>query len=365
MKLTLAINEEGDLEDVAISEIHRKINNICAVIYDQLTEIYKEKNYKGLFQTKLEVEDSKKFIEESRINKIHPLDWLQTQNLKNEVELVVSKQVLLAVTSDLINFIFESMHVAKRGKMTVAYALLRKPFADELMVLEQLLIDRTEFINRFFHIGEPNNYDPSNRKINKLEIIERVFQKIDDALLYDSQLIYDLRYNKSFEGGINAITNQALHIVTTDKNYKTTEQNFNFVFSQKSDFNRYFANYYLVVPNLLFYAVAVIDAIVFNFLNDERNQNIKALKKLRRTLGLLQVLELNIVASKPKIEKVYKIICDELLFTCGKCRKKTQIERADLDLFFEIENFICIHCFTTLVHTKSSMKVIKKLCNII
>lgn len=363
MGLTLTIDENED--DVAIPERYIKVNNICAVIYDQLTEVYKEKNYKNLFHTSITGENASKFIEETKKDKIYALDWLKSHNLTDEIELVVSKQILAAVTSDLLNFIFESMHAAKRGKMTVAYALLRKPFADELFILEQLLIDRTEFINRFFHIGNPETYDPSNRKLNKKEIIEKVFEKIDSFYLYDAELIYDLRYNKAFNAGINGATNQALHIVTTDKNYKTTEQNFNFVFSQKSDFNRYFANYYLVVPNLLFYAVSVIDAIIFNFLDDEKNQNIRAFKKLRRTIGFLQILEINNVVSKSKIDNVFKIICQDLQFTCGKCKKKTHIERADLDLYFEIENFICVHCFRTLLHTKTSLKTLRNLCDLL
>ena len=255
MRLTLAIGEDDDLHDVAIPEKYIRVNNICAVIYDQLTELYHDKNYRNLFQTSIEGEFAKKF-DETKKNKIHALDWLKSLNLTNEIELVVSKQVLAAVTSDFINFVFESMHAAKRGKMTVAYAPLRKPFADELLILQQLLIDRTEFINRFFHIGNPDTYDPSNRKLDKKEIIRKVFEKLDASFLYDAELIYDLRYNKAFDAGINGISNQALHIVTSDKNYQTTEQNLNFVFSQKEDFKNYFDNYYLVVPNLLFYAVS-------------------------------------------------------------------------------------------------------------
>lgn len=365
MRLTLAIEEDDNLDDIAIPKKYIKVNNICAVIYDQLTELYHNKNYRNLFQTSIEGEFAKKFIEETKKDKIHALDWLKSQNLTSEIELVVSKQLLAAVTSDFINFVFESMHAAKRGKMTVAYALLRKPFTDELLILEQLLIDRTEFINRFFHIGNPNTYDPSNRKLDKKEIIRKVFEKLNASFLYDAELIYDLRYNKAFDAGINGISNQALHIVTSDKNYQTTEQNFNFVFSQKEDFKNYFDNYYLVVPNLLFYAVSVIDEIAFNFLEDEKNKNIKALKKLRRSIGFLMLLEISNIGSKSKIDKIFKIISDKLKFKCGKCRKTTQIERADLDLFFEVENFICIHCFRTLTHSKSSLKTIRNLCDII
>jgi hypothetical protein len=55
--------------------------------------------------------------------------------------------------------------------MTVAYALLRKPLTDELIILEQLLTDNQNFICRFFHSGNPNKHEPSNRNIDKKKII--------------------------------------------------------------------------------------------------------------------------------------------------------------------------------------------------
>ena len=51
---TLVI-EKG--EKVFIPRKYRKIHNLCAIIYDQLTEIYKEKNYKPLFSTDFEFKD--------------------------------------------------------------------------------------------------------------------------------------------------------------------------------------------------------------------------------------------------------------------------------------------------------------------
>lgn len=71
--------------------------------------------------------------------------------IKNkDLELILTKHIILSITSDFINFVFESLYCAKRGKITVAYALIRKPFTDELLILEQLLYNRSDFIYRFF-----------------------------------------------------------------------------------------------------------------------------------------------------------------------------------------------------------------------
>ncbi|WP_343697143.1 hypothetical protein [Flavobacterium sp.] len=358
MRLTLSI-EEG--EEVFISKKHQKINDLCAIIYDQLTEIYIEKNYKNLLKTEIITKEHQKFIDELNAGDIHALDYLKANNLDHEIELIISKHIFLAVTSDLINFLFESLHCAKRGKMTVAYSLLRKPFLDELFILEQLLVDRTDFVKRFFHDGNPEKYDPSNPKIDKKEIIEKAISKIRFNYFYDVDLIYDLRYNKSFESGINSSTNQALHIVTKDKNYKTAEQNLNFVFSIKEDMNKYFANYYFVVPNLLFYTVSVIDEIAFNFLQDDKNKQVKVIKEFRRIIAYLFFTEFANISSKKKNEKILKHFYNHLMFKCPVCKHNNQIERADLELFYQIENFICTKCFNTLIHDKKSVNVIQSL----
>jgi len=360
MRLTLAI-EEG--EEVNIPKKYHEINNICATIYDQLTEIYTDKNYLNLSKTTIDTNDAHKFVSDLKSGDQHALDWLKTNGLNDEIELVISKQVLLAVVSDFINFIFESMHCAKRGKMTVAYALLRKPFLDELFLLEQILVDRKDFVRRFFHIGNPDEYDPSNNKIDKKVIIKKALEKINFNYFFDDDLIYDLRYNKSFEAGINGSANQALHIVTRDKNYKTTEQNLNFVFSQKDDFKNYFENYYFIVPNLLFYAVSIIDEIVFEFLRDDKNQDIKAIKEFRRIIGFLIFTEFTKVSNKRKNEKILNFFYKDLIFRCDNCKHENKMDRADMELFFQIENFICAECFNTVLHSKKSIKVIRDLLN--
>lgn len=164
MKTVLYI-EDGD--DILLPKKYHKINNICAIIYDQLTEIYNEYSYNELKHTSFKFTANSVLVEELKANKIHALDWLKQNNLNNEITSVLTKHLISAIVHDFLNFMFESLNCAKKGKMTVAYALLRKPITDELLILEQLLVDKTEFIDRFFHIAIPDNYDPSSKQINK------------------------------------------------------------------------------------------------------------------------------------------------------------------------------------------------------
>lgn len=345
-------------EKIFLPKKYHKINNLCAIIYDQLTEIYKDLNYEDLKKTDIKFKGNERLLNELRAGYINALDWLKLNEMNSEIEVVLTKQILLSIVSDFINFMFESMHCAKRGKVIVAYALLRKPLTDELLILEQLLGNRTEFINKFFHSGNPDDYDPSNKNIDKKTIIEQAIKKLRIGIFTSSDFIYDLRYNKSFEAGINGISNHALHIVTKDKNYKTSNQSLNFVFDQKEKFDRYYKHYYELVPYLLLYSVSIIDELVFDLLPDENNQNLKTVKEFRRLIGLILTLEYS-GYSKKKSKVMFDKMLENLIITCPNCGRKNQIERADCELFFETEVLLCTNCFEQLLSNDDSIKIIE------
>ena len=159
----------------------------------------------------------------------------------------------------------------KKGKLSVAYALLRKPFTDELLLLEQLLADKEEFIDRFYIQGDPDLYDPQPRKykINNESTIKRAIDKLTSTTAIDAEFIFNVRYDKACEYGINGISNKALHIVTSDYNYKTQNQNLNFIFATQESRESMWQHFYYSVPYLLIYTASVVDEIIFSYLPDE------------------------------------------------------------------------------------------------
>ena len=348
----IAIQED---EDILIPVEYHKTNDLCAIIYDQLTELFIEENYKGLKATTVDLNKGTIKTKELKEKTINSIDWLKENKLTDEIELILSKEILMAVTSDFMDFISESLHSAKRGKMTVAYALLRKPITDLLLILEQLLVDKKEFISRFYHNGDPKSYDPSNRKVNKLDIIEQAVKKIRIGSLFTPKHIYNLRYNKESEIGLNGLTNKALHIVTSDRNYKTEEQNLNFVFSNNENYDSYYKHYYNIIPYLLIYSVSIIDELVFKILKDNDNQKLKILKEFKRLIGILLLTEYNDTEAKKRHSKIFNLISDRVKIKCPNCENINSIEKADCELFFQAEVLLCSSC-TANILTKESIE---------
>jgi len=361
MRPILAIEKD---EVVFIPKKYHKVNDLCAIIYDQLTEIYKQENYSLLTYASIPIEKGKKkFMKELKNGELHILDWLNENNYTNEIDDFLTKHLTLRIASDFLNFMFESLHCAKRGKMTVAYALLRKPLTDELLILEQLLVDNKDFISRFFHSGNPDEYDPSNKIIEKKKIISEAISQIRIGFFNSADLIYDLRYNKECESGINGISNHALHIVTRDKNYKTSNQNLNFIFSEPEDFERYYDHYYNFVPLLLIYAVSIIDELIFKFLPDKSNQNLKVVKEFRRLIGYFLLSEYLGLISKKENDKLFSKLGNSITYNCEKCGKTNSLKRKDFIRFFETEDFYCNKCGAGLLNSDDDINVLDKIMN--
>ena len=337
----------------------RKVNNICAILYDQLTEIFTLENYESLNHTEITHPEIAKVKDKLENEKLHILDWLKEKDAIEEITIVLTKHLVMSISSDFVNFMYESLRCAKNGKMTVAYALLRKPLTDELLILEQLLINKKDFVHRFFMDGKIKNYDPSSNTINKEEIINKVVKKLFLNPILIPDYIYEVRYDKSCDFGLNGLTNQALHIVTNDFHYRTEDQNLNFVFSNEEDIKRYREHYYTFVPYLLIYAISVIDGIIFDLLKDKDNQNLRYVKAIRRLTGFLLLNKYTKAIDKKSVERIFKIIGDGMPKECHICGNSNTVVQADFKLFFETEAFICQNCFNNYLSTDESVQSIK------
>lgn len=347
-------------DEVILPKRYHRINNLCAIVYDQLTEILVDKNYDELKVTSISFDKKEKsVIDQLKDRNLHALDWLKKNNLNDELATVLTKHITLSILSDFVSFMYESLNCAKKGKMSVAYALLRKPLTDELLILEQLLYDKERFIDKFFHDGDPNNYDPSSREIDKRLIIKHALEKSKPNILFTEDLIYELRYDKSSQNGINGISNHALHIVTKDKNYKTDNQNFNFIFSNEEDMTEYWDHYYYFVPYLLMYSVNIIDSLIFQFLQDNDNLNIKAVKSFRRLVGLVLWTENTQQDMKQANEIMFKAFSSCITMECPKCRRKVNFTKPDFELFFDSKLFLCPKCFVNLLSVPNAVDPIR------
>jgi len=339
MRKEVIFIEKG--ERAPLPSKYRPLNNLCAVLYDHLTELFTGDVYKPLMSTTMTFQNDEQ-ARKWQPGSLHVLDYLKEAGYNEQLTTVLTKHILLSVVSDMVNFAFESISCAKRGKMTVAYALLRKPFRDELLLLENLLNSPDDFIQKLFHNGDPKEYDPSKLKEAKvMQIMEEACQKVSPKIFEVPQL-YDFRYNRDYPLGISGFSDQALHIVTDNGKYPTSNQNLNFVFSNQDDIKRYWSHYYRLLPYLLLYTAAVVDAIAFLYLDGDDAKHRKNEKIVQRFLGMILWLEKAFPGKKDRIGE--SLSDSPFQVTCDHCGRSNELDVADYELYFYTQRLICPNC---------------------
>lgn len=337
------------------------INDICAIIYDQITDLLANSSYDPYFKhTAFTVNpELHQSIEGLGNGDTHVLDWLAQNNMNDEVCTTLTKHISLSILSDFANFVYESLSCAKKGKISVAYSLLRKPFTDELLLLEQLLSNKEDFIQKFFYNGDPEHYDPASRNIRRnkkeKEIIENAVQKLTLDSFLSPEIIYSVRYDKSFANGINGMTNKALHIVTTDNNYKTLNQNLNFIFSSGPGYyEKHCEHFFYFVPILLIYSAAIADELLFQYLPEEEHKIEKVLRSFKRLVAY------SFLHDKGN-ETLLDALSQTLQYKCEDCNRNKDIDKADYELFLRTGLFVCDKCFKPATFTIESIDPIRQL----
>lgn len=328
------------IEENTISKLpktHHKNHNLCVLLYDQLLNVLDKEQ---LTKTNFDYDPKTQIlINELRNKEVNILDWLKENNLNKSILEFLEKEITRAVSADFSKYIYHALNAAQMGQMTVAYSLLRKPLTDELLILEQLLNDPDDFINRFFYIGNPTKYDPSSEK-SKENIIESAVQKIDLGYLFEFDFIHNLRYDKEMGVGFNRFSNQSIHIVTNDRNYKTPNQSLNFVFNSKTEIDFYWTHFYELLPYLLIYSYSVIDEILYQYWDEDKTFQLKNLRNFHRWCAFQKYIGHNSAGENKNNYGNLKM----LNLICPKCHSHIHFEKADLELFLQTNHIICPKC---------------------
>lgn len=339
----MLIIESGD--EVVLSPEHHALHNIGVRLHDQMADILMNEGYAPFRKVSFDIPKNAPFIEELNSGRMDVLEFMAASGMKAELTELLVSDVVQALLADFLHFLHESLSAAKRGKISVAYALLRKPMTDLLLLFEQIMVNKEEFIDRFYHTGAPIGYDPSFANLDKKAIVVAATNKLALRDLFPDDIIYDIRYNKDAKAGIAGFTHQALHIVTRNPHFHTRNRDFNFVFDSVESLGEYWANYYLVVPFLLFYAASVIDEIVFEFMPMRvRAKQVKNIQRFMLFSGLQSVQQSEEITFSE--DEMFTPILDALAHTCKECNHAVRFTKPDLILFSQSTVMLCDECFT-------------------
>lgn len=176
---------------------------------------------------------------------------------------IITSNILNAIISDICQFLQIALLASLQKRLTVTFALIRKPFVYNLLVILRLYFTN-DFLNRF---NNEEKFDTA--KLNEYDIQELL--KVSEEVLFSKSIkavdIYNIVFNPASPDSIKNMSNKALHPSTTQNKSNLTEiQNQNFVFSTEKSIETQCDYLYRKLPLLLIYLNEVLEFIVFDYI---------------------------------------------------------------------------------------------------
>lgn len=343
-------------EEVHLSEQYRFSHNLCVHFYDDIVIFLKNDIFLEQSSITFSFKDAKRPAKDTDI-----INWLSQNGYEHEVADVMHKHVLFALLADVCFFVHEALSSMKRMKTTVALHLLRKPFLESLLLLEQLIVDSKGFLKKFSQDSE--FYDPGKLKDQeKLQIITEVTTKLFSNKLFDPNVIFNFRYDKKSPSSIYAASNQAIHLVTTrHPSYKTGKENLNLLFANQQDIESQVDYFYFALHHLLYYTAEVVE-----FLMQERKVvelNESNYRRLLRLIGYMFHSERETDVTVDK-KPILDHLSSKYELQCPKCNSQNVIYKVDFFTLFTEKHLSCKHCLHELTEDLKALKPLFSLLDI-
>lgn len=318
----------------------------CFFLHDLLADVVVSGEKARIFNVSIKLRNKSDAEEMSKRSGEELATWLEDNGYKDIVYLLTYKQICVALLSDLCHFVYEALECSQKGKLTVTYALLRKPFKENLFYLEWLLADPADFLRRF-HFNSIKDLSVSgSRSVSperKIAIIRKAMDKTKKKHWINPEFIYQLRYDKSVEFGLEKLWQRANHLITTFKFLETEDKNFNFVFSDDATRQSQWDYLYSFFPILLFHTMEIVEALIATFA--KRKNEEYDITQLRTSIGLLLWIEdgpwkLSLSSARENIAKSM----DEAELRCPECEVQIAYDKANLKLLYEEGALECRKC---------------------
>lgn len=227
-------------------------HELCFLTHDFMAELLRSAEEQGAFTREItfkDDEDRRAFESAEDV-----FAWFETTGRLDERAEFLRQTVFPALLADFLHFIYEALEASRKAKLSVAYALLRKPIQEVLFVLESIAADLSVFSE--YLVNDPHRLH--SQKAGGVEAHTRRIGQVLDAMnardRFDPAYLAQLRYDKGAEDGFDGPCNTATHLFTSHDAIRTEKMNINFIFSGWEQKLSQWAFLYSRLPYVLAYA---------------------------------------------------------------------------------------------------------------
>jgi hypothetical protein len=237
---------------------HRAAHQLCFTVHDVMTQLLVSGLNASAFVMPIDFRDEADRLAFEEADDVFV--WLeQSRRVDERVALLVTT-VFPAVLSDMLHCFYEALEASRKGKLAIAFMLIRKPLQESLLLLESVIADRSDF-------AEKMSSDPvklGNKYVGGIEAHTKRIQKVLDVIgephRFDSEYLARLRYDKARDG-FDGVCNKAMHLFTHHKAIRTEPLNINFIFSNPDSMLTQWSYLYSRLPYLLVYIHRIVEHV--------------------------------------------------------------------------------------------------------
>jgi hypothetical protein len=247
---------------IYLPEKHHSSHKNCEFLLQQIEDFVSRKEYSVLRTQTVQFDDEPVLLEGEDI-----LDYLDRIGRRDQHETILKNAILGGVISDSVHFLQLAFHASLQRRLTVTFALIRKPFCYNLLVILRAFL--TEDFFQSFNTKE--NFDTTKLSNDDKKLLLKTSGSIL-ATPMDTDVLYEIIFDNTSPDSIINMSNRALHPSTTQNKVNLTgRKNLNFVFSNEENIDSQWDYLYKKLPFLLLYFNELLESLVFgtNALDDQ------------------------------------------------------------------------------------------------
>ncbi|RYE27595.1 MAG: hypothetical protein EOP48_34375 [Sphingobacteriales bacterium] len=197
----------------------------------------------------------------------HIFDYLDRIGMQGQHEKIIKNAILRGMATDSVHFLQLAFHASIQRRLTVTFALIRKPFCYNLLVILRTFLT-SDFFQQF---KTTEDFDTTKLSPDDKKLLLRTSGSVISTPL-DTNVLYEIIFDTTSPDSIINLSNRALHPSTTQNKVNLTgKKNLNFVFSNEENIDSQWDYLYKKLPFLLLYLNELIECFVFgtNELDDK------------------------------------------------------------------------------------------------
>ena len=244
----------GIIESDRLEQIPREAqaaHEFCFHLHDTMGRILVQMERKRAGDVSFELSSEK----EAELLKsgMHPLDFLSQTGRSDLERRAVVNHVTNALYADMLHFIYEALRALEKRKFTVAFALLRKPLTEGLLVVCQACANEADFFDNLkenaANLTKKKRFGPAGVQ----HLIKSAVNACRGAECINPETIYSLAFDRDNSDGLANLFDKALHLATGAPELRTENYNINFIFKDPRDNDIYTGSTYQQIATILLF----------------------------------------------------------------------------------------------------------------